>query len=78
MSPEYAINGSFSVKSDVFSFGVIVIEILSGLKIRKFCHPDCHHNLLGHVSLQSITHTLFILYPCLIARMLLCSLMRVT
>ncbi|KAM3749531.1 hypothetical protein ACB098_05G192600 [Castanea mollissima] len=28
--------------------GVIVIEILSGLKIRKFCHPDCHHNLLGH------------------------------
>ncbi|XP_030971955.1 receptor-like serine/threonine-protein kinase SD1-8 isoform X2 [Quercus lobata] len=48
MSPEYAINGCFSVKSDVFSFGVIVIEILSGLKIRKFCHPDCHHNLLGH------------------------------
>ncbi|KAM3701686.1 hypothetical protein ACJW31_05G193200 [Castanea mollissima] len=48
MSPEYAINGCFSVKLDVFSLGVIVIEILSGLKIRKFCHPDCHHNLLGH------------------------------
>ena len=50
MSPEYAINGRFSVKSDVFSFGVIVIEILSGMKIRNFCHLDLHHNLLGHVS----------------------------
>ncbi|KAK2995786.1 hypothetical protein RJ640_013512 [Escallonia rubra] len=27
MSPEYAIDGLFSVKSDVFSFGVLVLEI---------------------------------------------------
>ncbi|KAD7478991.1 hypothetical protein E3N88_02127 [Mikania micrantha] len=30
MAPEYALNGSFSVKSDVFSFGVVVLEIISG------------------------------------------------
>ncbi|KVH95943.1 Concanavalin A-like lectin/glucanase, subgroup, partial [Cynara cardunculus var. scolymus] len=30
MSPEYALNGLFSVKSDVFSFGVVVLEIISG------------------------------------------------
>lgn len=30
MAPEYAIEGIFSVKSDVFSFGVLVLEILSG------------------------------------------------
>ncbi|KAG1347245.1 putative Receptor-like serine/threonine-protein kinase SD1-8 [Cocos nucifera] len=30
MSPEYAMDGIFSVKSDVFSFGVLVLEILSG------------------------------------------------
>ncbi|CAL5393145.1 unnamed protein product [Camellia sinensis] len=30
MSPEYAIEGLFSVKSDVFSFGVLVLEIVSG------------------------------------------------
>nr|XP_027063039.1 G-type lectin S-receptor-like serine/threonine-protein kinase At4g03230 [Coffea arabica] len=30
MSPEYAIEGLFSVKSDVFSFGVIILEIVSG------------------------------------------------
>jgi hypothetical protein len=30
MAPEYAMEGVFSVKSDVFSFGVLVLEILSG------------------------------------------------
>ncbi|KAM6574297.1 hypothetical protein CsatA_022624 [Cannabis sativa] len=30
MSPEYAMHGKFSFKSDVFSFGVLVLEILSG------------------------------------------------
>jgi hypothetical protein len=49
MSPEYAIDGLFSVKSDVFSFGVLVLEIVSGRKNRGFNHPDHQHNLLGHV-----------------------------
>ncbi|KAG6636521.1 hypothetical protein CIPAW_11G116700 [Carya illinoinensis] len=48
MSPEYAVHGQYSVKSDVFSFGVLVLEILSGKKNRGFCHPDHHLNLLGH------------------------------
>ncbi|XVF04087.1 hypothetical protein REPUB_Repub05bG0051400 [Reevesia pubescens] len=48
MSPEYAIDGLYSIKSDVFSFGVLVLEIVSGKRNRGFCHPDHHHNLLGH------------------------------
>ncbi|PON53020.1 Mitogen-activated protein kinase kinase kinase, partial [Parasponia andersonii] len=48
MSPEYAIDGKFSVKSDVFSFGVLLLEIVSGKKNRRFSHPDHYHNLLGH------------------------------
>ncbi|KAA8515422.1 hypothetical protein F0562_018967 [Nyssa sinensis] len=48
MSPEYAIDGIFSVKSDVFSFGVLVLEIVSGKKNRGFYHPDHDLNLLGH------------------------------
>nr|AAM90695.1 S-locus receptor-like kinase RLK13 [Oryza sativa] len=33
MSPEYALEGSFSVKSDTYSFGVLLLELVSGLKI---------------------------------------------
>ena len=53
MPPEYAIDGLFSVKSDVFSFGVLVLEIVCGKRNRGFYHADHHHNLLGHVRLQA-------------------------
>ncbi|KAL3740634.1 hypothetical protein ACJRO7_021842 [Eucalyptus globulus] len=36
MAPEYAMEGQFSVKSDVFSFGVILLEIISGKKNSGF------------------------------------------
>ena len=52
MSPEYAIDGLYSIKSDVFSFGVLVLEIVSGKRNRGFYHPDHQHNLLGHVSVK--------------------------
>ncbi|GLT83440.1 hypothetical protein SLE2022_017300 [Rubroshorea leprosula] len=48
MSPEYVVDGLFSVKSDVFSFGVLVLEVVTGKKNRGFWHPDHDHNLLGH------------------------------
>ncbi|KAF8689299.1 hypothetical protein HU200_042095 [Digitaria exilis] len=32
MAPEYAMRGNYSVKSDAFSFGVMVLEIVSGRK----------------------------------------------
>ncbi|KAK4355308.1 hypothetical protein RND71_024279 [Anisodus tanguticus] len=48
MSPEYAVDGKYSVKSDVFSIGVIILEIVSGRKNRNFHHLEHHHNLLGH------------------------------
>ncbi|KAM0010021.1 putative protein kinase RLK-Pelle-DLSV family [Helianthus debilis subsp. tardiflorus] len=50
ISPEYAMKGHFSVKSDIFSFGVLVLEIVSGKKNRDFVHEDHDDNLLGHVS----------------------------
>ena len=36
MSPEYALGGLFSTKFDVFSFGVLLLEILSSKKITDF------------------------------------------
>jgi serine/threonine protein kinase len=49
MSPEYAMDGAFSVKSDTYSFGVIVLEIISGLKITLTRYKG-FPNLLAYVS----------------------------
>ncbi|KAL3377473.1 hypothetical protein AABB24_003735 [Solanum stoloniferum] len=46
MAPEYAMHGQFSVKSDVFSFGVLVLEILSGQKNTCFRNGESVEDLL--------------------------------
>ncbi|XP_065046644.1 receptor-like serine/threonine-protein kinase SD1-8 isoform X2 [Musa acuminata AAA Group] len=48
MSPEYAMDGIFSVKSDVFSFGVLILEIISGKKNRGIYDSSRSLNLLGY------------------------------
>ncbi|CAN6452156.1 unnamed protein product [Victoria cruziana] len=48
MSPEYAMKGQFSVKSDVFSFGVLMLEILSGRKISSFSDSVYGQDLLSY------------------------------
>ncbi|KAJ7968436.1 G-type lectin S-receptor-like serine/threonine-protein kinase [Quillaja saponaria] len=47
MSPEYAMEGLFSEKSDVFSFGVLLLEIVSGRKNTSFYDDDMSLTLLG-------------------------------
>ncbi|KAH6836444.1 hypothetical protein C2S53_016503 [Perilla frutescens var. hirtella] len=46
MAPEYVFDGNFSIKSDVFSMGVVILEIVSGRKNRGFKHPSGYQNLL--------------------------------
>nr|KAJ0221495.1 hypothetical protein LSAT_V11C200092250 [Lactuca sativa] len=48
LSPEYALDGIFSEKLDVFSFGVLVLEIVSGEKNRGFSYENGSDNLLAH------------------------------
>ncbi|TYH47733.1 hypothetical protein ES332_D10G018500v1 [Gossypium tomentosum] len=40
MAPEYAMEGLFSIKYDVFSFGVLLLEIISGKKNNGFHHLE--------------------------------------
>ncbi|GLT64221.1 hypothetical protein SLA2020_367280 [Shorea laevis] len=48
MAPEYVMRGSFSVKSDVFSFGVLVLEIISGQKNSSFAEGENVEVLLSN------------------------------
>ena len=51
MAPEYAIDGLFSIKSDVFSFGILLLEIVSGMKNKgMLSFPSESYNLIAHVS----------------------------
>ncbi|CAL5409660.1 unnamed protein product [Camellia sinensis] len=46
MAPEYAMHGQFSVKSDVFSFGVLILEIVSGQRNNCFRNGENVEDLL--------------------------------
>ncbi|RDX69962.1 G-type lectin S-receptor-like serine/threonine-protein kinase, partial [Mucuna pruriens] len=47
MSPEYVIKGIISTKTDVFSYGVLVLEIISGKKNNCRYQSDYPLNLIG-------------------------------
>ncbi|GAB4830979.1 hypothetical protein Ancab_004995 [Ancistrocladus abbreviatus] len=47
MAPEYLLHGKFSIKTDVFSFGVLILEIISGQKISSFFNEQNGESLLG-------------------------------
>ncbi|KAF7011397.1 hypothetical protein CFC21_025709 [Triticum aestivum] len=49
MSPEYAIGGAFSVKSDTYGFGVLLLEIVSGLNISSPQHKTNFCSLITYV-----------------------------
>lgn len=51
MAPEYVTRGQFSIKSDVFSFGVLLLEIISGQKNSSFHISYEAEDLLTYVSI---------------------------
>lgn len=53
MAPEYAFHGFFSVKTDVYSFGVLVLEMITGRKSYDVHNEEYSEDLLSFVSIYS-------------------------
>ncbi|OAY83221.1 Cysteine-rich receptor-like protein kinase 15 [Ananas comosus] len=49
MAPEYVIYGHFSTKSDVFAFGVLILEIVTGQRIDRPQESLSSESLLSYV-----------------------------
>ncbi|CAN0886725.1 Cysteine-rich receptor-like protein kinase 10, partial [Linum grandiflorum] len=49
MSPEYAMQEMFSVKYDVYSFGVLLLEIISGRKNSSYYEETTPTSLVGNI-----------------------------
>uniref|UniRef100_A0A0E0LLS1 Uncharacterized protein n=1 Tax=Oryza punctata TaxID=4537 RepID=A0A0E0LLS1_ORYPU len=49
MAPEYAMRGQYSVKSDTFSFGVMILEIVTGRRNSSFSNSEQSVDLLSLV-----------------------------
>ena len=50
MFPEYAMNGVVSIKTNVFSYGVLLLEIMNSMKNNSCYHSEYPLNLIGYVS----------------------------
>lgn len=50
VAPEYAMTGHLLVKSDVYSYGVVLLELLTGRKPVDMSQPSGQENLVTWVS----------------------------
>ena len=49
MAPEYALWGYLTDKADVYSFGIVALELAAGIKNVKFCGDEDYVCLLDWV-----------------------------
>ncbi|XP_058097840.1 cysteine-rich receptor-like protein kinase 44 isoform X2 [Magnolia sinica] len=57
MSLEYAMDGLFSVKSDVFIFGVLLLEIINGKRNNDCFRDDPSQNLVRYRDNSELVET---------------------
>jgi len=66
MAPEYALCGKYSIKSDIYSFGVLILEIITGRRNSDSYNSDQAVDLPSHIWEHWTTKTATdMVEPCL-------------
>jgi len=73
MAPEYAMQGQLSVKADVYSFGVLLLELITGRKNADYSLSPELQMLLGWVRYSNIFLIVFPATHIYVNQAMLCS-----
>ena len=65
-APEYLMTGKLTVKIDIYSFGVVMLEVLTGRMARDERLPESERNLVAWVSFMFLFFLNKILYLLLL------------
>ena len=66
MAPEYTMEGLFSIKNDVYSFGILMLEIVSGKKNSGFYHLERAQSLPSYVRISTKSSIIWIFLICIL------------
>lgn len=50
MAPEYLAHGQLTEKADIYSFGVLIMEIITGMQNNRIQSAECSDSLVTIVS----------------------------
>ena len=68
MAPEYAMRGYLTDKADVYSFGIVALEIVSGKSNTSYMPKDEFVSLLDWVTFYFIGLKIFLCFVMLLCR----------
>ncbi|GMQ04155.1 hypothetical protein CsSME_00049673 [Camellia sinensis var. sinensis] len=66
MAPEYAVGGEASIKGDVYSYGIVLLEMFTGKRPTDNMFTD-NFNLHNHVKMAAAEQVMEIVDPSLIS-----------
>jgi serine/threonine protein kinase len=64
-APEYAMSGKLTLKSDIYSFGVVLLELITGRRAIDTSKKPGEQNLVSWVNIYSLKNNFSFKYICI-------------